>query len=272
MRKDWNDLSNALLEIKKELVKNDPGIKSAEPIPALGSDLFTDDLKLLHEFAVSNPMYVDAHERRLGSVRCMVYTSNVDKYWLGSISHDSSHAPFSPTWITSAYVLGMLAKELGYSEAVDIGSGDGRIAFCSGIAGMRSHAIEIDPGLVKLQRSIEKTDFVSHCSDATEFDYSILNLGHPIFFIGGLAQMGGDILASGVIKKVRQIPGLWRNSGWVFAGTHAPKYASDPKGCAGWGTLLQENNLEPARTVILPTAWTLGEPQNTPYVFARPQS
>ena len=45
----------------------------------------------------------------------------------------------------SAYVDGVsIAKKLGYSELVDIGSGDGRIAFCGTILGFTSHSIEID--------------------------------------------------------------------------------------------------------------------------------
>ncbi|RNJ79426.1 MAG: hypothetical protein EB829_02095, partial [Nitrosopumilus sp. H8] len=258
MKKDWHDLSNVFCELKKELVKSDPGIRTAEPIPVLGSGLPIDesDLKLLHEFAVSNPMYAVPYERMLGTVRCAVYKGDTDRYWLGSINHDSSRAPFSPTWIMSAYVLGMIAGDLGYTEAVDIGSGDGRIALCSGIAGMESHAIEIDPALARLPSSIGMT-IKPHCSDAITFDYSILNLSNPVFFIGGLAQMGGDALASGVMRQVRQIPGLWENAGWVFAGTHAPKYAQDSQGCAGWGTIMKENGLEHARTITLPTAWTL---------------
>ena len=31
-----------------------------------------------------------------------------------------------------------------------------------------------------------------------------------------------------------------QNSGWVFAGTLSPKYAADPKGEVGWGTLIEQ--------------------------------
>ena len=45
-------------------------------------------------------------------------------------------------------------KNLGYEELSDIGSGDGRIAFCGKILGFRTHSIEIDDGLVELQKLI----------------------------------------------------------------------------------------------------------------------
>ena len=41
-----------------------------------------------------------------------------------------------------------------------------------------------------------------------EFDYSKLNLTNPAFFIGGLPQMGGDILATSIIQKINSIQNL----------------------------------------------------------------
>ena len=82
-------------------------------------------------------------------------------------------------------------------------SGDGRIAFCAKILGMESYSIEIDSTLVDLQRHLcEILDFNPTCSDAGSFDYLKLNLLHPIFFIGSLAQMGGISLASAVLKRI----------------------------------------------------------------------
>ena len=86
-------------------------------------------------------------------------------------------------------------------------------------------------------------DFHPLCFDAVKFDYSMLNLKGPAFFIGGLAQMGGVSLATGVIEKIYSIDDLQKNSGWVFAGTLSQKYTADPKGEAGWGSLLEKNNL-----------------------------
>jgi len=71
-----------------------------------------------------------------------------------------------------------------------------------------------------------------------------------------------------VLDKINSISNLKQNSGWVFAGTLSQKYAPDPKNEAGWGTLIEENNLKSLRTIFLPTAWTLHESDETPYIFA----
>jgi predicted RNA methylase len=169
----------------------------------------------------------------------------------------------------SAYVAVLLAKEIGFQEIIDIGSGDGRIAFCAKILNLESYSIEIDDMLVKLQNQLTTPlDFHPYCSDATTFDYSSLNLSNPVFFIGGLAQMGGIELASGVFEKIKSIPNL-KNIGWVLAGTYSQKYPTDPKNEAGWGTLIDKNNLKSIQTISLPTAWTFHESEETPYIFAQ---
>ncbi len=162
----------------------------------------------------------------------------------------------------------LFAKELGYREIVDIGSGDGRIAFCAKVLDLESYSIEIDDMLVDLQKLLTIRDFHPYCSDAVTFDYSSLNLTKPIFFIGGLAQMGGIALASGVLEKIDSITNL-KNIGWVFAGTYSQKYQPDPKNEAGWGTFIEKNNLKPIQTLSLPTVWTFHEPEETPYIFTQ---
>jgi hypothetical protein len=223
---------------------------------------------LLHQFATKNPIYYNSFEKTIGDTPCIVYEGDINKYWLNSIQHGSSNAPFSPTWIMSAYVGVLLAKELGYREVIDIGSGDGRIAFCAKVLGLESYSIEIDDMLVDLQKLLTVLDFHPYCSDAITFDYSSLNLTRPIFFIGGLAQMGGIALASGVLEKVDSITNL-EKTGWVFAGTYSQKYTPDPKNEAGWGTLIQKNNLQSLQTVFLPTVWTFHETEETPYIFTQ---
>ena len=266
-----DELAKNLIHLKKEFAKiYDGKSQIQEVIPVSKSELFPikqQDLELLHEFATKNPIYYNSYEKTIGKTPCIVYEGDINKYWLNSIQHDSSHAPFSPTWIMSAYVSVLLAKELGYREIIDIGSGDGRIAFCAKVLDLESHSIEIDDMLFDLQKLLTILDFHPYCSDAITFDYSSLNLTHPIFFIGGLAQMGGIALASGVLEKINSIDNLKKNTGWVFAGTNSQKYQPDPKNEAGWGTLIEKNNLKSIQTISLPTVWAFHELEETPYIF-----
>jgi len=236
------ELAKNLVTLKKEFAKiYDGKSQIQEVIPVLKSEIFPilqQDLELLHQFAAKNPIYYNSYEKTIGDTPCVVYEGDINKYWLNSIQHGSSRAPFSPTWIMSAYVGALLAKELGYRELIDIGSGDGRIAFCGKVLNMESFSIEIDDMLVELQKHLTN-NFHPYCSDAGTFDYSSLNLIRPIFFIGGLAQMGGTALASEVLEKIGSISNL-KNTGWVFAGTFSQKYPPDPKNMAGWGTLIEK--------------------------------
>jgi hypothetical protein len=266
------DLAKNLIQLKKEFAKTYDGKSQIqEVIPVSKSDLFPinqQDLELLHQFATKNPIYYNSFEKTIDDIPCIVYEGDINKYWLNSIQHGSSNAPFSPTWIMSAYVGVLLAKELGYREVIDIGSGDGRIAFCAKVLDLESYSIEIDDMLVDLQKLLTIFDFHPYCSDAITFDYSSLNLTQPIFFIGGLAQMGGIALASGVLEKINSITNL-KKTGWVFAGTYSQKYQPDPKNEAGWGTLIKKNNLQSIQTVSLPTVWTFHETEETPYIFTQ---
>jgi hypothetical protein len=269
-----SDIAKNLVELKQEFVNlYDGNSQIQELIPKSTSELFPIEqshLDLLHEFAIKNPIYYNSIEKKIGSVDCIVYEGDINKYWLNSIQHGSSKAPFSPTWIMSGYIGAMFAKELGYSEVIDIGSGDGRIAYCAKILDLESYSIEIDDILVDLQNQLTSTlNFHPYCADATAFDYSSLNLLRPIFFIGGLAQMGGTFLATGVLDKINSISNLKQNSGWVFAGTLSQKYVQDPKNEAGWGTLIEKNNLKSIQNVSLPAAWTIHEYDDVQYIFVK---
>jgi len=268
-----SDIAKNLVELKKEFVRvYDGNSQIQELIPKSTSELFPieqNDLKLLHQFATKNHIYYNSYEKTICDTACIVYEGDINKYWLNSIQHGSSNAPFSPTWIMSGYIGAMFAKELGYSEVIDIGSGDGRIAYCAKILDLESYSIEIDDMLVDLQNLLTSTlNFHPYCADAIVFDYSSLNLSRPIFFIGGLAQMGGTFLATGVLDKINSISNLKQNSGWVFAGTLSQKYSSDVKNEAGWGTLIEKNNLKSIQNISLPAAWTFHESDEVQYIFA----
>ena len=268
-------LAENLVNLKKEFaLKYEGNSQIQEIIPTSKSESFPvdqDKLNLLHEFATRNPICYNSFEKIIDDTSCIVYEGDINKYWLNSIQHDSSHAPFSPTWIMSGYILSLFAKENGYSEIIDIGSGDGRIAYCGGVHGMKSYSIELDDMLVNLQKSLTtNVNFNSTCFDAIKFDYLSLNLTKPLFFIGGLAQMGGLELATGVLNRVKPHFHLWNKIGWSFAGTLSKKYPADPKNHAGWGSFIENSNLQLIQNISLPTAWSFHESDETQYVFVKP--
>jgi hypothetical protein len=267
-------LAENLVNLKKEFALNyDGSSQIQEIIPISKSESFPidqDKLNILHEFATKNPIYYNSFEKIINDITCIVYEGDINKYWLNSIQHNSSHAPFSPTWIMSGYILSLFAKENGYSEIIDIGSGDGRIAYCGKMLGMESYSIELDNLLVELQKSLtDNINFNPNCSDAVQFDYSSLNLTKPLFFIGGLAQMGGLELATGVLNKIKSNFNLWDNAGWSFAGTLSKKYPADSKNKAGWGSFIENNLLQFIQNISLPTAWSFHESDETQYIFAK---
>ncbi|MEZ7989149.1 MAG: hypothetical protein QMC56_02445 [Nitrosopumilus sp.] len=271
-----DSLVQNLVKIKQDFAKNYTGSAHIqEIIPSQVSNSFPIDenhLKQLHTFAEKNPIYFNSFEEIISGVSCIVYEGDINDYWLNSIKHGSSCQPFYPTWIMSAYVMASIAKELGYSELVDIGSGDGRIAFCGKILGFNSHSIEIDDVLVGLQDTIctqTNQNFNPKCADALEFDYSELNLKTPVFFIGGLPQMGGDLLAASIIEKINSIANLKTSTGVVFAGTHTQRQLSGNLSNGGWSTLIEKHQLNVIDTVSLPTVWTFDQLVETPYIFTK---
>jgi len=272
----FDELVKNLVIVKQDFAKNYSGSAHIqEVIPVSVSKQFpvdTRDLESLHDFAQKNPIYFNSFEQEIAGILCTVYEGDINEYWLNSIKHGSSCQPFYPTWIMSAYVMASIAKKLGYKELVDVGSGDGRIAFCGKILGLTSHSIEIDEVLVQLQKTIVQStnqNFNPKCKDALEFDYSQLQLIHPLFFIGGLAQMGGDILANNIINKINTISDLKYNTGLVFAGTYSKKQLSSNLDNGGWGSLIEKYNLKIVDTVSLPTIWTFDQTIETPYIYTK---
>ena len=267
-------LSKAITTLKSEFVKKNKGTSHIhEIIPTLPKPLSIDehDLHMLHKFAENNSIYTDSYEINLLNTICKVYQGDVNNYWLDSIKHDTSYAPFYPIWILSAYALALESKNLGAKQIIDIGSGDGRIAYCAKIVGLKSYAIEIDENLVKLENKIStstKIDFKPVVADATQFDYTSLELSQPIFFISGLPEVG-EMLANSVIPSIRAIPNLKKEPIFVFTGSHIMRKDSRDKSMWGWGKLLERYNLEVIKTVTLPTYWTLDQPIDTPFIFTR---
>ena len=270
------EIAQNLILIKREFAENYSGSAHIqEVLPSSISEKFPlidSHLSMLHEFAKKNPIYFNSYEDTFSGIKCTIYEGDINEYWLNSIKHGTSCQPFYPTWILSAYIMAMIADKLGYKELVDIGSGDGRIAFCGKLFGMDSFSIEIDEGLVELQEKVLKSvkkDFNPTCVDALEFNYSELSLEQPIFFIGGLAQMGGDILATSIIDKLNSEKNLAKNTGLVFAGTHAKRKLSNNLNNGGWSSLIEKHNLSVTTTISLPTVWTFDQEIETPYIYTK---
>ena len=274
------EMAENLVKLKQEFSRTYKGNSHIqEVIPLSKSNDFPLDgkhLEMLHSFAEKNPIYYNSFEQNIDSISCRVYEGDINEYWLNSISHGASYQPFYPTWILSAYIISLMAKNLNFKEVLDIGSGDGRIAYCAKILDLETYSIEVDESLVDLQKVITfstKIDFNPKCADAVEFDYSELELEHLVFFIGGLAQMGGDILASSIIDKLNTIPDLKKNIGMTFAGTYSKKYfpgtMTESMSEGGWKSIIEKNNLKVIQTITLPTIWTFDQPIDTPYIFTK---
>jgi len=268
------DLSKNLCSLKKEFAKNYHGTSHIQEfIIDDTSEKFpidSDDLKSLHLFAQKNPIYYNSYTEQILGISCTIYEGDINQYWLNSIKHGSSCQPFYPTWIMSAYVMAKTAKDLNFQELIDIGSGDGRIAYCGKILGMNSHGIEIDDVLVDLQKNVAdmtNIDFDPICDDALEFDYSKLNLQQPVFFIGGLPQMGGDVLATSIIEKINSFENIKNKTGIVFAGSHSKRKLSGNQKSGGWSALIDNHQLKEVMTISLPTVWTFDQEIDTPYIF-----
>ena len=267
-------LVEAIVTLKTEFMKrNEGGSHIQEIMPTLPESLSIDEheLEMLHKFAESNSIYSDSYEMNILDTVCKVYQGDVNNYWLDSIKHDTSYAPFYPIWILSAYALVLESKNLGVKQIIDIGSGDGRIAYCAKVVGLESYGIEIDENLVSLENKISSNtgvDFQPMMADATQFDYASLELSQPIFFISGLPEVG-EMLANNVIPRITSMQNLKTNPVFVFTGSHIMRKDSRDKSKWGWGKVMERYNLEVIKTVTLPTYWTVDQPVDTPFIFTR---
>lgn len=268
-------IPQAVAGLKNEFVRNYKGQSLLpEVVPLSRSNQFPIDDKMLqslHRFAAANPIYVRSYDIQVSGIMCRVYEGDINSYWLSSKKHDTSYQPFYPTWMLSAFALAHGARSLGFKQLVDVGSGDGRIAYCGSLLGMESYGIEIDRDLVQLQNSISSATGVRYGAiraDATHFDYNELKLSRPMFFISGLPEMG-EMLANSVIRQVMSIDALKSKAGFNFMGSHVMKAHTRDKTGWGWGSVIASYGLELAGTVTLPTLWTTDQMIDTAYVYTR---
>ena len=266
--------AKAVVTLKAEFMKRNESTSHIYEIIPTSHESFSIDeheLEMLHKFAENNSIYAGSYEMKILDVVCKVYHGDVNNYWLDSMKHDTSYAPFYPVWILSAYVLALQSKSLGAKQIIDIGSGDGRIAYCAKVAGLQSYGIEIDENLVSLEKKIAlntKIDFKPIVADATQFDYTSIELTQPIFFISGLPEVG-EMLANTVISRIMSIPDLKVSPIFVLTGSHVMRKDSRDKSKWGWGKVIECYNLKVIKTVTLPTYWTLDQPIDTPFIFTK---
>ncbi|AFU58483.1 hypothetical protein Ngar_c15490 [Candidatus Nitrososphaera gargensis Ga9.2] len=271
-----NSIPRLIIKLKNEFVRTYRGqslLREVLPLPNSRYLPVDDDvLHSLHQFAAANLIYFRSYDSEISGIACKVYEGDINNYWLNSKKYDTSYQPFYPTWILSAFALAHGAKSLGFEQLVDVGSGDGRIAYCGRLLGMESHGIEIDYDLVQLQNSISAATGIRYSAiraDATRFDYKTLKLSKPIFFISGLPEMG-EMLANSVISQAKSIEGLMHNSaGFNFMGSHVMKSFSRDQTGWGWGSVIANHDLELVDTVTLPTLWTTDQVVDTAYVYTR---
>jgi len=270
-----NSIPKAIVELKNEFMHSyKTGSFLREVMPLSSSKHLPIDytiLQSLHNFVAANPIYFRSNDVQLSGIACRAYEGDINNYWLSSKKHDTSYQPFYPTWLLSAFALVLAAKSLGYRELVDVGSGDGRIAYCAKLLNMESYGIEIDPDLVQLQQVISTVTGVKYGtirSDATRFDYRTLKLSRPMFFISGLPELG-EMLATSVIEQVSSIENLKRQAGFNFMGSHVMKSFSRDHTGWGWGNIIASFDLELEGTITLPTHWTTDEVVDTAYVYTR---
>ena len=267
--------SNNICKLKREFVKSYKGNShTTEILPNSPSDSFVvekNHLSLLHKFLENNPIYSNQISERLCDVKCTIFEGDLNNYWIDSIKHDTSYAPFYPTWMLSAYALACEAQNLGFEQIIDIGSGDGRIAYCGKILGMDSISIEIDENLVAMQKELSaKTGvlFNPNCSDATIYDFQKIPSKATVFVIGGVPEIG-EILADSVITNVLQNDVILGNSAFALTGSYPKRRFSKVQSNFGWDELIKKFQLAVISTISLPTYWTMDQKFETPYIFTK---
>jgi len=266
-------ITHGIVKLKNEFIKNHVTRSFVrEVLPLSYSTIIPiaeQTLLRINYFVNHNPIYVESQELHVFDIPCRAYIGDINDYWLSTKKYDANYQPFYPTWMLSAYALALGTKLLGFKDIVDIGSGDGRIAYCGKLLGLRSVGIEIDSKLTVLQQEISALTDVKyeiHQGDATKFAYESLHLSRPIFFISGLPEWG-EMLATSVIPNIMKISALRECSGFNFMGSHIMKEYSRDKTGWGWGKIIEMYDLKIKKCITLPTCWTNDEKIDTAYVF-----
>ena len=269
----FDKILNTFLKTKREYIQNfKPTNIIAEILPNEFSGYFPIDkqiLSKLHQFISNNPIYFKKTNVLINNLNFISYEGDVNEFYLSSKKYDTNYQPFYPTWMLSAFLLCLKSNELGFTELIDIGSGDGRIPYCGSLLNLKSIGIELDNNLTELQRDlcqITDINFEIINDDASIYNYAKLNLSKPIFFVSGLPEMG-EMFIDNVIHAMVQ--NKFETFGMVFLGsTFKRKFANNLTNYE-WGEIIKKNNLKIIEEINLPTHWTNDNNTETKYLITR---
>ncbi len=267
----FQNILNNFLEVKRQYIQDfKPTNIIAEILPNEFSDFLPMDKQILiklHQFISNNPIYFKKSNISINNLNFTSYEGDVNEFYLSSKKYDTNYQPFYPTWMLSAFLLCTKSKELGFTELIDIGAGDGRIPYCGSLLNLRSFGIELDTNLTELQTELcKKTDikFEIMNDDASSYNFAKFELSRPIFFVSGLPEMG-EMFIDNLIQTTRL--NNFQKFGIVFLGsTFKRKFASDHT-YYGWGEIIKKNNLKVIDEINLPTHWTNDNNTETKYIF-----
>ncbi len=267
-----NYLVQELLKLKNEYLEKIHSYNHIrEFLPDTGNhDLFDKShLEKLHTFFKLNKIYYKEESLVLGNIPCISYEGDINQFWLSSKKYDTNYQPFLPTWVLSALVMVLVAKDLGFENIIDIGSGDGRLLYCGSIIGLNSIGVEIDKDLCDLQIKISDNSNVKFRvinGDSNSIDYSQLALENTMLFVSALPE-SGEMISYGITNQFKKYMDKLQNVGITLMGSHTYRKYSRDKSMWGWGKFIDDCELKLVECLSLPTSWTLDEKKETPYLF-----
>ena len=192
----------------------------------------------------------------INNINFVSYEGDVNEFYLSSKKYDTNYQPFYPTWMLSAFLLCLQIKELGFTELIDIGAGDGRIPYCGSLLNLRSIGIELDTNLTELQRELcNLTDikFEIINGDASSYNFAGFNLSKPIFFVSGLPEMG-EMFVKNIIKISNKQK--FDSFGIIFLASSLKRKFINDNTEYGWGKIIRKSHLKKIEEINLPSHWT----------------
>ena len=226
-------------------------------------------LEKLHTFFKYNKIYYKQQGLTLSNIPCISYEGRVNQFWVSSKKYETIYQPFLPTWGLSALVMILVAKDLGFENIIDIGSGDGRLLFCGSILGLNSVGVEIDKDLCDLQNEISSFSNVKFQvinGDSNSIDYSQLELENTMIFISALPE-SGEMISYGITNQFEKYRDKLHNVGITLMGSQTYRRYSRDRSMWGWGKFIDDCGLKIVKCLSLPSSWTLDEKKETPYLF-----